>query len=133
MNIQELAHSPPSAWVSLLVMLGVTFTTIICALETTHNVFRSTRKLLKILIPKDLASRARIWLYKEKVDEDSVREGWPRLKLLPWPIRQLIRLFWLLYESCRVPLALVQRLGEVRNQHKKHCRDVRRHNPGEEA
>lgn len=113
MNIQELAYSPPSVWVSLLVMLGVTLTTILCSLECTYNIFGSIRKLLKTVTPKELTSWARIRLYKEKVDGDPVREGWPRLKLLPWPIRQLILAARLLYDSCRIPLALVQRLCGV--------------------
>ena len=134
MNIHELANRPPPGWVSLLVMLGVTLTTIICSLEVTHNVFWSMIKLFKAITPQKLVATARNWLYKKNVDEEPTREGWFRPKILLWPMRQLIRLVNLLRYAYRGPLAMVRRLVRVRGQHKKEHRDMRRHaqRPGEE-
>ncbi len=110
MNIHELANRPPPGWVSLLVMLGVTLTTIICSLEFTHNVFWSMIKVFKALTPQKLVSTARNWLYKKNIDEEPTREGWFRPEILLWPMRQLICLVKLLRYGYRGPLAMVQRL-----------------------
>lgn len=70
MNIQELADRPPPVWVSLFVMLGVTLTTIVCSLKTTHNVLWAISRSLGPLKHESMAWRARIWLRNRMIDED---------------------------------------------------------------
>ena len=116
MNIQELAHRPPPVWVSFLVMMGVTLITIICSLETTHNIFWGFRKLLRPLASRKMALKARRWLKTIVYDHTSLQ-----------PTSKFARLVRLLYTLCVVPGMVVRELARDGAQYKRQRRETRRH------
>lgn len=130
MNVQELAHTPPPVWVSLLVILGVTFTTIVCSMEKTLDVILGVWKITGVFFTKRmLRNPIYVWrhLKGRSMHDESGEITAPRLPELSrirlagysWPLRPILRLILELKPLLKFPLVVIDKLARIGRRHRK--------------